>query len=1651
MKKFFSLVCACFLLAGTLFADVSPWDAWRLGYTCFEKGEGCRDRGEYTNALKAFQEALEHYNNVRRARPDWNQKVITRRIADCERECERMKRLLGSNTPTTDQMAESGASVLRPASGEVARELDDIRKQLSEAKAELASLRQKTAAQRNYEQEITLLLRDQRVARERYILLERRYRDLEQASRQPDQLTEELKEQLLGEKMKSEQLKKQVETLARRRTLDESRFQASETRRRSVERQLGERNAEILRLNRESTALRQFQKDAVGEQTNLKEQLERVKAELLRLEQLRNAGNEEIAALKKKLASSDENETSPAVRERTRKLLELANQANAQKAELQKKLDQSLIEVEKLKVQILQAKVTEAVRKDLEKNVQSKNKNIEKLGRELGHEKRTVAVLRQSVAELISEQEKTKAQAELEKKHHSAEILRLNRILDDLKKDKKVVVPLRISELEKKIGELQAQVKQAELKRSELEIELKHKTDELESRQKFAAGQQAIAGGDSSKELQELRSKLADSLKSLETARADLEKALQNQKLQHDRHAAALAERTAEIQKLQNALNAGMAKAGEKRSVQSLVDENRKLAAEIEQLKVRIRSKEGEIARLQIDAENIRKQNDRLVAGVQKSKTDLEVRSGEVSSLKAEIEKERSASSAVAAELQRLREQKNEMEQDLKTAVDRAALLEKRLSNRDSEDFRRLTASQDERKKLSDQAAALQHELVRLRAESDTLKKSGADLKQELDRISAEHTRVVAERNRLLEDSKKQLAAIGKLAGAEKDLAAMKKNFAALQAENKENKLLAEAAKPREAELAQIKLRLAELDQLKAQLAREQRLNEELKNANRRLESERGSLILLRSQISNAKKRIGELEPLVKEVAALKKLNSELAVAKNLEAELTEARSKLNSFEALRLELNHSKKRIRVLESEKIELERQSARARNLASGTQLLNSELESARKTADELAKDKALRELELARLRTRLNVIPQLEAEILRLKESKSAIDPAVSVEIKQLKRKANEMQLLADKLALQKKEADFLSEQLARIRKENSSLRLRAAESGQLAEVVKSLSAVNEKLKQGLTPDSQKVVDLMKKVAVLEADSAALKRLQKKEKMLILQAASAGEEVQKLRSKSRQYDLLLAENQQLKTQNAELEKQESIQKELLRVRQEAEQLKAQAARVSKLEQLLSRAENAGAGKQAELDRSRRELAAAEQVKKNLLLQQRENSSMRVSLAKVRSELEQMKLQVIQVDALRSELERQKKLTAELVDAKTLEAELAQAKLRLVEFDQIKAELARVTKYNNELTEQRQRLEKELASRPSSAEERLRSQLDMVSTLPTGKPEDFTASGKIAESDGSFELAVWNYEQALKINRNYIPAADRLGRIMLDRRDYRRAAELLSLARSKDPVNTELACLTAGAYIGLKRYGNALAILSPLADRSSDHYMVQMLLGKALAGSGDNRAAEARLKIAVRLAPAGVFEPRLELAKFLVTTDVRRLEEAARIYEAARVAGAAPDIELEPRLGSRLDERREVSSFLRDAAREAERSGDWKSAGWYYKQLVEMGREKDKYVPRLAFALYRNGDAPAAMEILTFNRSTALSSLVAALIQLSNKEYPAMLASARKAVALNKGRAVLLPVDWSEFAVEFEKLRKTHPDSMTGAVGRAFRIQR
>ena len=251
-------LCALAAAGGLLLfaADVSPWDAWRLGYTNFELGEQHRDRGEYTQALEAFQKALENYQAVKKARPDWNQRVISERIADCERETANLKRLLGNTTPPPDSS--------KPAVTELPGEADVLRKQLAEAEAEIEKLRSNDSKTRNLEAEITHLMRDQRIAADKYALLEQRYRQLEEQSKRPDSRIAELQSQLLELRTAAEitanRLKLAEEKSAR---LEEQGFKSTNSLR-AAENALKLRDETISELNRQLEELRRSATEAAA-------------------------------------------------------------------------------------------------------------------------------------------------------------------------------------------------------------------------------------------------------------------------------------------------------------------------------------------------------------------------------------------------------------------------------------------------------------------------------------------------------------------------------------------------------------------------------------------------------------------------------------------------------------------------------------------------------------------------------------------------------------------------------------------------------------------------------------------------------------------------------------------------------------------------------------------------------------------------------------------------------------------------------------------------------------------------------------------------------------------------------------------------------------------------------------------------------------------------------------------------------------------------------------------------------------------------------------------------------------------------------------------------------------------------------------------
>lgn len=313
--------------------------------------------------------------------------------------------------------------------------------------------------------------------------------------------------------------------------------------------------------------------------------------------------------------------------------------------------------------------------------------------------------------------------------------------------------------------------------------------------------------------------------------------------------------------------------------------------------------------------------------------------------------------------------------------------------------------------------------------------------------------------------------------------------------------------------------------------------------------------------------------------------------------------------------------------------------------------------------------------------------------------------------------------------------------------------------------------------------------------------------------------------------------------------------------------------------------------------------------------------------------------------------------------------------------------------------------------------------------ASAKPLGKAEDYISLGKIAEKEEKNDLAIWNYRTALKLAPDNSEAAELLGKVLLTRGDFAEAAPMLSRARNSKPDSLELALDTAYAYIGLKRYGNAEAVIAPLLKRDKENPRLQIAAAMIAAGNGEYAKAAGFFRLAAARMPKDPF-PRMELARLLYNTDAARVFEAVKLYEEARRLGAAPDLELEPKLAHLLDRRRNMNNFLSAAAAEAARSKDWNSVIWYNKQLIELDREPEKYRPRLAFAQYKKGSSGAALETLSMGSPTPLSLLVKAFIHQMRKEKREAIQAVNQAKALNKNKLIELPADWAEFIIDFRR---------------------
>ncbi len=405
--------------------------------------------------------------------------------------------------------------------------------------------------------------------------------------------------------------------------------------------------------------------------------------------------------------------------------------------------------------------------------------------------------------------------------------------------------------------------------------------------------------------------------------------------------------------------------------------------------------------------------------------------------------------------------------------------------------------------------------------------------------------------------------------------------------------------------------------------------------------------------------------------------------------------------------------------------------------------------------------------------------------------------------------------------------------------------------------------------------------------------------------------------------------------------------------------------------------------------------------------------ESGGMAQTLERTRQELRSTRDRMDKLEALLPQIQQLKKLNDELLHARSFESELLQARAALSELNRYKDELAGVIKLNEQLVREKSELEKELALRPRLPQsEQSAAQIKLIRAARREKPEDYVSEGMLAESDDSEELAIWNYRKALELAPDHAEASERLGRMLLRRGEYDEAARLLSTARVAAPERVDLALAVSRAYLGQKRYGNAQAVLDPLLKLHPENGELLTVAALALAEGGDSARAESYLRLAIRYLPKSP-EPRIEFARLLVRGDSARLDEAARLYEEARMLNAPPDPELEPQLGPRLDQRREMEEFLVSAMNEAFENKDFSGAAWYCRQLLELDRNPGRFSPLLALARYLGGENGAARETLTFNRQSAYGALVLALVELKDGNRRAFAMALRRAGELTGDR--------------------------------------
>ncbi|MCQ2379813.1 MAG: hypothetical protein MJ025_02675 [Victivallaceae bacterium] len=1483
-------------------ASSNPWEAWRLAYTHFEQAETQRDRGNYTAAADEFAKAEKYYRDVQKTRPDWNQKVIVKRLQECERELRKVKARLGeSGASSLPQLAKDEKSD-KPVSGLPSPGQDELRRKLADAEYELAELRKTNASLRNIEGQVSHLIREKRIAEEKHNLLQSKYDAL---VAQGDALSAERSQTEIAAKMESEQLRRRLEAAA--------------SRERDLKSSLEQQTAIAKRA--EAAA-----KHEMGETERLRRDLDNLGK--MRDEDARNvfAAKETAKNLENSLKNAkDEIESLRKETERLKSEMDVMADRKFTDEEMRKIVDENT----SLKGDVALAKITE---RKLRSDIAERDSRI------AGDETKLKA--------LSADWEKARAETAGAMEARRAAENRLAGVEHDVAETKGELEFLR-----GRFGGLEKDMARVSAERDEL----KARCDALQKT--MAETKVAVATRGDGEEIEALRARL-------ERARLELKKRddLENDMTVNNKSLSA--------------------------EVASLRRENSELAAKAAAMKIdpetpaKLADAERRLADLQHNFEALRKENQENRALAEASKpreaelANIKLRLLEMERTKSLLGAEQRRNAELAAgnaELKRQLGSTLAQAEELNKARARLAELEK--TEEENASLRKINFELTEAKKLEPALAearvrlaelgAVRDEVVQLRKLNDELNKSSIATANELSEIRAQ---------KLSADRK-----------AATEIAAKDEELNRLRADNRaiedERKSLSNRVATGEAELKVLRDKTSEQER---KLKDAETSLEELADLRKRvIEMTRNGAAALEAKMHEAKLAAEKLDSALREldkVAAdnrwLKNENESLAVARNAaDARLESMRSANEQMK----ELNQAQDKNNEMLRQKIaKKEAEVARLRQDASDAGKLADENKLLRTRTGELSERLAARERELAERTGSDQLLAAREKEMLELEKKRVAERVESEKRISELEGRISDMQrMLSENSGRILADAALLKKAEQRLAEETAASKLMAA-------------AAEEKI-SGLEKRNTEIAnhsaELEKLLATSEKQSAELETLRGKVKELE-------------NANVRLAELNAAQRREAETRKAvdipadgELKKKaESMETEIRDLRQ----------KIGAMEKRMAEAAVMVANARKHLDEARQESQrlAEENVNLGKIAAEREQDAVAIRQAQAR------------IDRMNSELEQLRTLNRELAHAKALEPELIKLRAQSDAAAQTRLELEMATRENARLNTEIVNLRKNMtrSDMPLVLHD---DEIMAMSRTTKGNPGDFVANGIMEEAGGNIETASWNYEQALRIDRNYVPAAARLGRLLMRKGNYERSAALLSLAHVAKHDDASLAIDAAEACNECGRFGNALGILEPLAtaNKANPRFLTTMAI--SCAGVGDTARAENLLRLAVSLGSDSA--PRMELARHLLKYNPGKRDEAFSIYEKLRMSGIDPDIELEPAFADRLDERRGTAEFMKSAASEAAKQGHWQTVSWYYKQLMEMDWNKREISGMLAFSRFMEDDLGAALETVAFNRLDATGTLIAAMLHFKNGDKEAGKAACRQAVELNGGKPI------------------------------------